>query len=248
MITTVLAILLQAQHQPEYLAVDGMLIGYRQKGNWHDPDKLKNRKAHIHFQHVGIGSATGSYEATGFEKETDGPESIDLNGPDSGREGVLFSGMMTFPRPVKVLSNQNDVYLKILGTFLKQHGIHSKPRLTRVISADLDGAGTDEVIIEGSSRDDLTRKGPNRNKKGDYSIVLLRYLQAGKVVSKPLAFGHPKGEELAYMNKLVAVGDFDGDGTMEMVLTSDYYEGGSGALVRYRKGKITGLAEFSAGA
>jgi len=135
-----------------------------------------------------------------------------------------------------------------MGAFLRAHGIRSKPRLTRVIAADLDRDGTTEVILEASSRDDLLKDGMRAARKGDHSIVLLRFLRGSKVVEVPLQFDHPKVARMPFMNKIAAVADFEGDGTMELVLTSDYYEGVSTRLLRYRSGKVTKLVQNGTGA
>jgi hypothetical protein len=113
--------------------------------------------------------------------------------------------------------------------------------------ADLDGNGTQEVIIEASNRDNLNNHGMHGSLQGDYSLVLLRYESKGKVVEYPLAFDHPKTEEMNYENKLVSIADFDGDGTMEAVVTSNYYEGQSATLFRYKGTTVKKLVEMGDG-
>lgn len=223
------------------------MIGYRQGGKWHKADHLGKKDFNLTMRRVELGRLTGSYAATGFEPETEGPEGVFLNGPEEGRQGALYSGSVSFPRKVHVLSNGNDVYLKVLGAFLRSHGVSAKARLTRVLSVDLDGDGSDEVILEGSSRDDLLRGGMSAARKGDYSIVLLRYVQKGKVVSRPLEFDHPKVGAMPYMNRILSVGDFDGDGTMEMIVTNAYYEGEGATLYRFKAAKLETVVSNGSG-
>ncbi|MHB8637118.1 MAG: hypothetical protein ACYC96_11675 [Fimbriimonadaceae bacterium] len=85
-------------------------------------------------------------------------------------------------------------------------------------------------------------------RKGDYSIVLLRFMRGAKVIEAPLQFDHPKAGKMPYVKTIAAVADCDGHGTMDMVVTSDYYDGVSSKLFRYRRGKLTKLVENGSGA
>jgi hypothetical protein len=246
--TALFLVALMAPAKPAYLAYDGLVIGYRVGSTWHKADKLPTKSMPIALKHIGVGTIGGSVAAKGLINSTDGPEGVDLDGDDDAMKGVLFSGAASVPRPVRVLSNQNDTYLKVMGTLLRAHGVNSKPRLTRVIAADLDGDGTTEVILEASSRDDLLKDGMRAARKNDYSIVLLRYIRGGKVVEAPLLFDHPKEGRMPFVDKVVAVADFDGHGTMEFMVASDYYEGVSSRLYRYKRGTVTKLVENGTGA
>ena len=116
-----------------------------------------------------------------------------------------------------------------------------------MLGGDLDGNGTQEVIIQASSRDNVTDGGMSGMKPNDYSLVLLRYEDKGKAGEIPLMFDHPSEESLNYMNKIEAVADFDGDGTMEVLVSSAYYEGESATLFRFRGTKLIKLVEMGDG-
>ena len=94
-----------------------------------------------------------------------------------------------------------------------------------------------------------------RSPAGSYSMVLLRRLVNGKVETQ-LVDGefHPK----AYVRKddscdapnvytLVAALDLDGDGKMEIVINSSYYEGGSTTIYRCRANKVEKLLTVACG-
>jgi hypothetical protein len=48
-------------------------------------------------------------------------------------------------------------------------------------------------------------------------------------------------------DQLRAIADFDGDGKYEIVCSSDYYEGQSATVYRFRKGVVRKLVEYGAG-
>jgi len=87
------------------------------------------------------------------------------------------------------------------------------------------------------------------NKPGDYSVVLLRHVAGkGKVVTVPLVADLlPKGGFGNY-NSIRAIADLEGDGKMELIVSSDYYEGQAAILFGYKSGKAVELAANGAGA
>lgn len=246
MISTLTFALVTAK-SPSYLAVDRLIIGSLQNKVWTKLETVENKKENIKFTKVGLGKANGIWTADGVIKGgANDAGYVDGDGSTTP-DGTLFSGPIRFPRAVKVLSNSNSTYVGVLKKFLSKNGIASKARITKVVMTDLDGNGTQEVIIEASNRDDLDNHGMHGSLKGDYSLVLLRYESKGKVVEHPLAFDHPKAEEMNYINKLVSIADFDGDGVMEMVVTSNYYEGQSASLLRYKGATVKKLVEMGDG-
>jgi hypothetical protein len=250
-IATLAAILLLSHSAPkrEYLARGNFVIGYRQGSVWSkNTDKLKTHKEAIWVHGVGIGSVSGKFKATGLERETNGPEEVVLIGLRDGLDGILFSGNATVPRPVKVLSNDNVVYRQILGHYLSAKGVTQSPRITKLIEVDLNGDGQQEVIIEARSRNDLTAGGMDAGKSGDYSIVLLRAVRNGKAVNLPLAFDHPKPGGMPYINKIMAIADLEGTGKMQVIVSSDYYEGISAAVYRLKNGDAKQIVDNGVGA
>jgi hypothetical protein len=230
-----------------FLAVDGLVLGSLQNHFWRKMETAEPRSGAIKFTKVGIGKTLAGYIASGIVKGEPNPvgyvEGVGSDTPD----GVLFSGRVTIPRKVTILSNQNSAYLAVTRKFLLDHGVNSAPRITKVVKADLDGNGTDEVIIEASNRDDLINGGMHGSKAGDYSLVLLRYERHGKAFEHVLEFHRAKPENMNYLNRLLAVADFDGDGIMEIVVSSRYYEGASATLYRYRRSTVTTLLEMGDG-
>lgn len=231
---------------PGYLIVDRLLIGIHRGGKWLAVGSSNGRADGLAFREVGFGPTAGKSH-TGRLEHDDVTLGVFLMG-ENLPEGVLYSGSVRWPRPVQVLPTSSRVYTNAVSSFLKSKGVVSVPRITRIVSADLDGDGSKEVLIEASNRDNVHQEGMHGSRKGDYSVVLLRYSRRGKVVDYPVDFDYAgKPDGMMYRNTLRAVADFDGDGIMEFVTTSDYYEGGGSGLVRFNRGKVKTLVNEGAG-
>jgi hypothetical protein len=144
------------------------------------------------------------------------------------------------PRAAASLSLTDPTYVKAASDFLKTKGIvASSPKLTQLYRVDLDGDGHVEVILTATKySNDLS----STAKKGDYSFTILRTVVAGKVktillggdfITKGFAFGAPNTYEVS------SVADLNGDGKMEIILHSAYYEGSESSVYQFSKGLLT---------
>lgn len=136
-----------------------------------------------------------------------------------------------FPQVGQDQSVDQAVYREALVAELEMRGIgDSEPQIDRILRVDIEGDGVDEVIIAASYfRDRFPEGGIGPNAAtGDYSLVLLRKLVDGQVVTVPVAeeFYVRDQEFVAPLeHMLVGALDLNGDGSLELVLRSRYYEG-----------------------
>jgi hypothetical protein len=151
------------------------------------------------------------------------------------------------------LSPDNPAYVKAARAWLDQQGLELAPvRLTHVLRTDLEGDGTDEVLLAGAynavevESADLT--------VGRYAFVLLRKVVDGAVVTTPLeAFvdPHPYEAEQSIMGLTaivpVAVADLTGDGVAEVTLAVWMHEGLAFTLYRLSGSALTAAAECGCG-
>jgi hypothetical protein len=156
--------------------------------------------------------------------------------PEPEEKGViaLAAPWNALPRKPKVIDPTQKVYVDAVGDFLKTKRIEQpKVKIDGIQRIDLDGDGEDEVLISATNYFDKEGRVPMRSTAGSYSMVLLRRVVAGKVETQLIEGEfHPQ----AYVRrddsfdapnayKVIATLDLDGDGKMEIVVSSNYYEG-----------------------
>lgn len=130
------------------------------------------------------------------------------------------------PRKPQLLHPEQQVYKEATAAILREKGI-ARPvvRLTQVIRVDLDGDGTEEVLVSATHYAQGLRSSAS---PGDYSLVFLRQLVKGRMVTRVIAGDFcPKGVKFGAPgeHKVGAVLDLNGDGIMEIILFGRYYEG-----------------------
>jgi len=146
-----------------------------------------------------------------------------------------------------------SVYVEAVRDFLKSHGIADpKVRITLILRIDLEGDGEDEVLINAtnyfSRRDEVPMHAP---KRGSYSIVMLRRVVAGKVQTQLLAgelYSKADASNAPNIYKIPAVLDLNGDGKLEVIVHSFYYEGGQTTIYRCEPDKIEAALSVECGA
>lgn len=170
---------------------------------------------------------------------------------DDGFLGVAIGKGLTWnpvPRPLKPIATTNKTYLAAVSALLRSKGMmRSKAVIEQAVSGDFDGDGVDEVLITASSYRGNIMAGA---KRGDYSVVFMRKVVAGKVrnivlgsefIKKDIQFGAPTRFEIS------GIADLDGDGRMEIVMYDEYYEGAGAGVYEVTKTGVENLKLLNAG-
>jgi hypothetical protein len=170
---------------------------------------------------------------------------------------ALAAPWNALPRKPRLVDPTQKVYVDAVRDFLKTKRIEQpKVKIENILRVDLDGDGEDEVLISATNyfeKENLSMRSP----AGSYSVVLLRRVVAGKVETQPVAGEfHPnaylrKGDSFDAPNayKVIAALDLDGDGKLEVVVASSYYEGEAITIYRCEsKKKVEALLSVSCGA
>jgi hypothetical protein len=131
------------------------------------------------------------------------------------------------PRVPRAQALANRAYENVVAAVLRARNIKvARGRLTQHLRVDLNGDGTEEVLLVAHSRDSMGRV--PRTVKNDYALAVLRCVVNGKVKNITLANNvYTKPQAFTASQRFAVAGcyDIDGDGTLEIALWSGYYEG-----------------------
>ena len=133
------------------------------------------------------------------------------------------------PRKPVPLGRSNEAYVRAVRECLAARGINvPQPRIAQICRVDLEGDGTDEVLIaaqdmledgfgEDASLYALVRGGA-APKPGGYSVLLLRRVEGSGVRTAILAESLPGSGASPAAFKICQLADLDGDGRLEMIM------------------------------
>ena len=242
--------------------VDNCLIGGTINGKWMDasaiaPQLKGGEKYHLYTLARRAGESTGGVPQALADYCSETLE-VELD-PKPGEGTVLVVGgeWNAMPRAPQVLGNNEQAYREATADILRRKRFR-KPtiNITRVLRVDLDGDGIEEVLVSAAHYEEglgsATGSMAIHAKAGDYSLVFLRKLIRGRVQNIVIdgEFYPSKADEggppSQYM--VAAVGDVDGDGTMEVVVRSDYYEGDASTIYSIKGDKVTMMSACACGA
>jgi hypothetical protein len=159
------------------------------------------------------------------------------------------------PRAIQNLPLENAAYTKVMAAELKARKINAPVVMSQILKTDLDGDNTDEIILvaqrpKATFSDERRLEPKYETSVGDYSLVLVRKVVAGKVQTFTLAervIGKPNYQkslengvgplQTVLTQYVTAIADIDGDGRME-VFVDDFGHEGEGVTVLGWNGKM----------
>jgi hypothetical protein len=232
----------------------GYLFGGSADGKWIKAEKVaKSMKGRTAFRVFGstqeVGKATGGKPKSAREEACSDMLTVSL--PSAPKEGViaLSAPWNALPRKPQIADPTQQVYVDAVREFLESRRMNDpKVKITRILRVDLDGDGEDEVLINATNY--FTDDGDvpmDTAAPGSYSIVLLRRVVAGKAQTELIAGEFYVKDESSASNlyEIPGVLDLNGDGKLEVIVHSHYYEGAETTIYDCSGGKCE--AALSAG-
>lgn len=233
----------------------GYFFGGSTNAKWIKAEQAaKSMKGRTSFRVFGltqVGKATGDKPKS---VEEVCPDTLTVSLSSKPKEGViaLNASWNALPRKPRIADTTQQVYIDAVREFLEGRRI-SDPRvkITRILRVDLDGDGEDEVLITATNYftkdNDVPMEAPAR---GSYSIVLLRRVVAGKVQTEFVAGELYLKDESSTPNvyEIPAVLDLNGDGKLEVIVHSHYYEGAETTIYDCSGGKCKAVLSVACGA
>jgi peptidoglycan hydrolase-like protein with peptidoglycan-binding domain len=213
----------------------GWLLGGVHAGKWLDGPTtaalLQGGEAYRLYTRAGLaGTAAGSTPRSLPVEPCANTFQVTLAlGPTSSGALALGGDWNPQPRPPVEEATTERAYQETIAKLLRAHGIRQpEVRLTGVVRVDLDGDGTVEVLIAATRYKEGTDvPGPDAG-AGDYSLLVLYRQVNGTDETIPIAAEYyPEAQQFVAPQQydLVATLDLNGDGRMEVVVNSAYYEG-----------------------
>jgi hypothetical protein len=242
----------------------GYLFGATKDGKW-----LKSEEAakalpgemtyHVYGLTQSLGEAKGAKPKPSEEEVCSDVLTVSLSSTPENGVIALAAPWNALPRKVQILDATQQVYVDAVRDFLKTKGIDEpKVKIENILRVDLDGEGEEEVLISATNYFEKDEGAPMRSPTGSYSMVLLRRVVAGKLETQlvegefyPKAYKNGTDDDSSFnapnTYKVIAVLDLDGDGKMEVVVASQYYEGGATTIYRCDLKKIDALLSVACG-
>ena len=245
----------------------GYFFGGSENGKWIKPhEAAKSIGKKTTYRIYNLTKQAGQITA-GKPKSVDEPcpDTLMVSLSSTPKDGVigLAAPWNALPRKPVIIDATQSVYMEAVRDFLKARGVTDpKVRIASILRIDLDEDGEEEVLISATnyftddkSNDSSAAPFPeapiHAPQPGSYSIVILRRAIAGNVQTKLVAGEvYAKADESVAPNvyNVAAVLDLNGDGKLEVIVHSFYYEGGQTTIYRCEPDKIEEVLSVACGA
>lgn len=246
-----------AELHPIVEVQSGYLFGATADGKWMKAEAAaKALPGEMTYQVYGLtqslGQAKGGKPKPSQEDVCSDVLTVSLSPKPNKGAIALAAPWNALPRKPQLVDPTQKVYVDAVRDFLKTKGIkQAKVKIENILRVDLERDGEEEVLINATNYLQKDESVPMQSPAGSYSMVLSRPVISGKVQTQlvegefyPKAIGYSAPN--AY--KVIAVLDLDGDGKLEVVVASQYYEGAATTIYRCDPKKVEALLSVGCGA
>lgn len=179
--------------------------------------------------------------------ELDDPAAM---GEFPGPFGVAISASWDLvPHPVTVASDDGTYATEAAALLAAKGLVVDRAEIVQVLRFDLEGDGVDEVVVVAESIADPSLFAA----EGDYSLAFLRRVVDGgdvatAILAESIVDAVSPGETPFVLSfRVGAIADLSGNGRMEIVLSSRYYEGVGVEVVEYVDDDLGPVTRIGAG-
>ena len=243
-----------ADLHPIVEADTGYLFGGSAKGKWVKAKQAaKSMKGSTSFRVFGLTQEVG--KATGGKPKSADAEvcsdMLEVSLSPEPKEGIiaLSAPWNALPRKPQIAEPTEQVYVDAVREFLESRRMSDpKVKITRILRVDLNGDGEDEVLINATNYPD-DEPPMDTAVPGGYSMVLLRRIVAGKVETELVAgeFYVKDESSASHLYEIPGVLDLNGDGKLEVIVHSHYYEGSETTIYDCSGGKCNAVLSAGCG-
>ena len=144
----------------------------------------------------------------------------------------VASGWVTEQREIRDLASNDPAYIQAVTEWFQSRGARpGEIQITRILQADLEGDGVNEVLLSATYFKDASG---HMTETGDYSVILMRKVFGNEVLTIPLIAEYyvSSTPELSYPQTYAPAEaiDLNQDGILEVVVDVSRWEG-AGAIV-----------------
>ncbi|MBX7211446.1 MAG: hypothetical protein K1X78_24285 [Verrucomicrobiaceae bacterium] len=235
---------------------EGFIIGGHSKTGWLNSEAAgKSLKTGVRYRLFGLSGEAGTITADKAMPDPDVCPDVWMHEitPETDKPLIGVSAPWEpAPRKAKQTDTSQPVYIKAAADFLAAQGI-ARPvvKITQILRVDLEGDGEDEVLLSATHYPDKQGGMVTSASAGNYSFVLLRRVVGGKLHTS-LVEGefYPTPKEFNAPNRYEVTGllDLDGDGKLEIIVHSKYYEGAATSVWQLGKRGLKRVLEIGCGA
>jgi hypothetical protein len=154
---------------------------------------------------------------------------------------AVGAGLNVRPQPVTAGRLDDPKLIASVAALLKSKGIAApEVQITNVLLGDLDGDGNEEAVVAATRLKPVDGGGVSPDATaGDYSLVAV--IAAGREPVLVDGQFFPKAAEFSapLQQRLLDLLDLNGDGRLDVVVASQYYEGNAVSIYTIADGKAT---------
>ena len=178
-------------------------------------------------------------------------ELYDKNNKTIDYDIALKADWDLFPQAYTEQSADQESFVNLVKEYLVDYGIETpETSIKQIISVDLEGDGTDEMLIAANNTiDDQFEE----VEKGDNALLIFRKIVDGEVIDQ-IVEKDIRLEEEEYPSiyrvlfRVETIADLDGDSVMEVIIRSWYYEGEGWSIYKLIDGCLELVASNGLGA